>query len=76
MTSAAIKNKVDNLVGLKENVILGKLIPAGTGMKCYQNMEANLAQSQEMEIFETGEHVDKFDFEEDDDLFSLGGDEI
>ncbi len=39
-------------------------------------MEANLAQSQEMEIFETGEHVDKFDFEEDDDLFSLGGDEI
>ena len=76
LTSAAIKNKVDNLVGLKENVILGKLIPAGTGMKCYQNMEANLAQSQEMEIFETGEHVDKFDFEEDDDLFSLGGDEI
>ncbi len=75
LTSAAIKNKVDNLVGLKENVILGKLIPAGTGMKCYQNVDANLAQNQEMEIFETGEHIDKFDFDSDDDMFSFGSDE-
>ena len=75
LTQAAIKNKVDNLIGLKENVILGKLIPAGTGMKCYQNMDANLSQSQEMEIFETGEHVDKFDFDGEDDLFSLTEDE-
>ncbi len=75
LTSAAIKNKVDNLVGLKENVILGKLIPAGTGMKCYQNVDANLAQNQEMEIFETGEHIDKFDFDNDDDMFSFDSDE-
>jgi DNA-directed RNA polymerase subunit beta' len=38
LTDAAIKNKVDNLMGLKENVIIGKLIPAGTGVKEYKNM--------------------------------------
>ena len=38
LTDAAIKSKVDNLVGLKENVIIGKLIPAGTGMKIYKNV--------------------------------------
>jgi len=38
LTEAAIKGKVDNLVGLKENVIIGKLIPAGTGMGCYHNI--------------------------------------
>ena len=35
LTDAAIKSKTDSLFGLKENVIIGKLIPAGTGMKCY-----------------------------------------
>ena len=39
LTDAAIKGKVDPLVGLKENIIIGKLIPAGTGMKCYKNVE-------------------------------------
>ena len=38
LTEAAIKGKVDPLIGLKENVIIGKLIPAGTGMKCYKNI--------------------------------------
>ncbi len=38
LTDAAIKNKVDPLMGLKENVIIGKLIPAGTGVKEYKNM--------------------------------------
>ena len=38
LTEAAIKGKVDNLIGLKENVIIGKLIPAGTGMKRYGNI--------------------------------------
>ncbi len=38
LTDAAIKNKVDPLMGLKENVIIGKLIPAGTGVKDYNNM--------------------------------------
>ena len=39
LTEAAIKGKCDPLVGLKENVIIGKLIPAGTGMKRYKNIE-------------------------------------
>ena len=37
LTEAAIKGKIDNLIGLKENVIIGKLIPVGTGMKRYRN---------------------------------------
>ena len=39
LTDAAIKGKVDHLIGLKENVIIGKLIPAGTGMKYYSSLE-------------------------------------
>ena len=41
LTEAAIKGKVDPLIGLKENVIIGKLIPAGTGMKRYRNTKLN-----------------------------------
>ena len=41
LTEAAVKGKVDDLVGLKENVIIGKLIPAGTGMKKYQDIKIN-----------------------------------
>ena len=39
LTEAAIRGKVDPLIGLKENVILGKLIPAGTGMKRYKDIQ-------------------------------------
>ena len=42
LTEAAIKGKVDPLLGLKENVIIGKLIPAGTGMKCYSDVEVEM----------------------------------
>ena len=49
LTEAAIKNKVDPLVGLKENVIIGKLIPAGTGVKDYKNLNPQLVVSQETE---------------------------
>jgi DNA-directed RNA polymerase subunit beta' len=38
LTEAAIRGKVDHLMGLKENVIIGKLIPAGTGMERYRNI--------------------------------------
>ena len=38
LTDAAIKGKVDHLLGLKENVIIGKLIPAGTGMPAYKDI--------------------------------------
>ena len=43
LTEAAIKGKVDHLVGLKENVIIGKLIPAGTGLKRYKNIDIHEA---------------------------------
>ena len=43
LTDAAIKGKVDPLAGLKENVIIGKLIPAGTGSKVYRNVDYDLA---------------------------------
>ena len=42
LTEAAIKGKVDNLIGLKENVIIGKLIPAGTGMKRYHDVKLDV----------------------------------
>ena len=45
LTEAAIKNKVDPLVGLKENVIIGKLIPAGTGVKDYKSLNPQLVVS-------------------------------
>ena len=41
LTEAAVKGKVDELIGLKENVIIGKLIPAGTGMAAYKNIHIN-----------------------------------
>ena len=43
LTEASIKGKPDNLLGLKENVIIGKLIPAGTGMSRYRNMKVSPA---------------------------------
>ena len=55
LTEAAIKGKIDPLIGLKENVIIGKLIPAGTGMKRYRNVKINT----ELEEFD-----DDFDEEE------------
>ena len=52
LTDAAVKGKVDDLVGLKENVIIGKLIPAGTGMQKYQNIHINTEKELE-EVAET-----------------------
>ena len=50
LTEAAVKGKVDDLVGLKENVIIGKLIPAGTGMKKYQDIKINTEIQPETEV--------------------------
>ena len=47
LTEAAIKGKTDDLVGLKENVIIGKLIPAGTGMKRYQDTHISTEKKEE-----------------------------
>ena len=44
LTEAAINGKVDHLIGLKENVIIGKLIPAGTGMKRYRNIKLSTGE--------------------------------
>ncbi len=49
LTEAAIKGKEDKLLGLKENVIIGKLIPAGTGMKRYKSIAISTAASGDME---------------------------
>ena len=48
LTEAAIKGKVDPLIGLKENVIIGKLIPAGTGMKRYRNVQIDSTVAEEI----------------------------
>ncbi len=47
LTEAAIRGKIDNLLGLKENVIIGKLIPAGTGMQCYKNIDVEKVERPE-----------------------------
>ena len=49
LTEAAIKGKEDDLIGLKENVIIGKLIPAGTGMKRYQDVEIEVEDDNKTE---------------------------
>ncbi len=56
LTDAAIKGKTDRLTGLKENVIIGKLIPAGTGMKVYRNIDIDYGANTEfMESFNVKE---------------------
>ena len=62
LTEAAIKGKVDPLIGLKENVLIGKLIPAGTGIKRYRNVRLNTdaMPEEEVEIEEEAEDLDEF----------------
>ena len=55
LTDAAIKGKVDPLIGLKENVILGKLIPAGTGMLRYRGIEVSAEGDEAETVIETAE---------------------
>jgi len=54
LTDAAIKGKVDPLFGLKENVIIGKLVPAGTGMKCYYS-DDEAAQAEDAAVVDVAE---------------------
>ena len=56
LTEAAIKGKEDDLIGLKENVIIGKLIPAGTGMRRYQEVSIKV-EGEEDKVVETVETV-------------------
>jgi DNA-directed RNA polymerase subunit beta' len=65
LTDAAIKGKTDKLLGLKENVIIGKLIPAGTGMKRYKNISVDYGVNTEyMESFSAY----NFDNDTEDDM--------
>ena len=59
LTEAAIKGKEDDLVGLKENVIIGKLIPAGTGMKKYQDLHISTEKKEEPKQEEKVEAVEE-----------------
>ena len=68
LTDAAIKGKVDPLFGLKENVIIGKLVPAGTGMKCYhEDDEDEIPAVGEATEIGTGCNDNPVDFENPDD---------
>ncbi len=58
LTEAAIKGKIDPLVGLKENVIIGKLIPAGTGMSMYRDIEVEEVAQQTEELTEETNEVE------------------
>ncbi len=63
LTEAAIKGKVDPLIGLKENVIIGKLIPAGTGLRRYRNVKLNT----DAELEATLDYEDEIDFGYDEE---------
>jgi DNA-directed RNA polymerase subunit beta' len=83
LTDAAIKNKTDRLIGLKENVIIGKLIPAGTGMKCYRNVTTvpvhqpkPYVEQEEERVYAGGTEIEEMQLEnidifaqEEEDLF-------
>ena len=66
LTEAAIKGKVDSLIGLKENVIIGKLIPTGTGLKTYQDIEINTKLTPPAPEEPERKYDDEEDREEDD----------
>ncbi|RKM60986.1 MULTISPECIES: DNA-directed RNA polymerase subunit beta' [unclassified Butyrivibrio] len=83
LTDAAIKGKVDPLIGLKENVIIGKLIPAGTGMKRYRNTalntDANFEDAEKLILKKKKKDIEKEEIIEDeieiDDEVSVSDDE-
>ncbi|WP_033164479.1 DNA-directed RNA polymerase subunit beta' [Clostridium sp. KNHs205] len=81
LTEAAINGKIDPLIGLKENVIIGKLIPAGTGMKRYRSVKLDSDMEEELILSEDFEDDDyqSFNYSEDamdDDLDSIELDEF
>ena len=67
LTEAAINGKVDHLIGLKENVLIGKLIPAGTGMKRYRSVKLDTDFAMDDEIM-LGEDEEVFQPDEEDEL--------
>lgn len=84
LTEAAIKGKIDPLIGLKENVIIGKLIPAGTGMKRYRSVKLDTDESAEalllddtslledVEELSNDNVYENLNFSDSTEIFSLG----
>jgi DNA-directed RNA polymerase subunit beta' len=69
LTEAAIKGKVDPLIGLKENVIIGKLIPAGTGMRRYRDVKLDVSGTDDYELdAELDDEISFDELEEDTEL--------
>ena len=68
LTEAAIKGKVDNLIGLKENVIIGKLIPAGTGMKRYHDVKLDVDAEFEAMTAQAAEEAKDEEIEEIEEI--------
>ena len=80
LTDAAIKGKADKLLGLKENVIIGKLIPAGTGMKRYKNISLDYGVNEELmhsyEVYNDGEYYDydpQTEYELENEIAEMAG---
>ena len=71
LTEAAIKGKIDPLLGLKENVIIGKLIPAGTGMKRYRDVKLNTDLKDEDSLSVSEEEDDIMDIDDDEEILDL-----
>ena len=80
LTEAAIKGKVDPLIGMKENVIIGKLIPAGTGMKRYRNIKLDTDGSEFDEMiyddFDDYEEFTDESYEQDDAMGDEAGEDF
>ncbi len=76
LTEAAINGKVDHLIGLKENVIIGKLIPAGTGMKRYRSIKLNTDMEEEDEIMLADDDDIDLDILDEADRIVLNEDEL
>ena len=75
LTEAAIKGKVDYLRALKENVLIGRLIPAGTGMECYRNIDVERTNPETSPIYDLDftRFEDEYDYKKED--FNYGEDE-
>ena len=72
LTEAAIKGKVDPLIGLKENVIIGKLIPAGTGMKRYRDVRLNSTMPEpEVKVEDIAEELPEDEEIKDDEMITM-----
>ncbi len=69
LTEAAIESKSDNLIGLKENIIIGKLIPAGTGLPSYRDFSVETPEYQRMEFYSSDDDDDFADFLAQQDIY-------